>query len=234
MRTVKTKVSNPFGLATIASTGQAESSSSPKRANGSWSDPSQSGKQGTSGGIMSWRDARLQNLYNFAAARGEQPGAISPQTQAEFFLQEDPRLIARLNAAKSVEEAQRLMNNAWRFAGYDQPGGEAARRTEQANSLLQQFLSHGAADPFAPPANPPVPTPRPYRDPLVTTDERRQQPAMSPAQPGDDPFAPPGNVPIPTPRPASRNPRQTMKQTREGPGAALVRALLARQQSGLW
>ncbi|MBB4480091.1 phage tail tip lysozyme [Rhizobium etli] len=219
MRTVKTKVSNPFGLAAIASTGQAESSFSPKRANGSWSDPSQSGKPGTSGGIMSWRDARLQNLYNFAAARGEQPGAISPQTQAEFFLQEDPRLVARLNAARSVEEAQRLMNNAWRFAGYDQPGGEAARRTEQANGFLQQFLVEGAGDPLAPPANPPVPTPRPYRNPLVTTDYRREPP-MAADEPDGDVFAPlPDNGPIPSMRPGYRDPEMTTDERRQQPAA---------------
>ncbi|NNG74336.1 hypothetical protein HLI18_31630 [Rhizobium laguerreae] len=219
MRTVKTKVSNPYGLAAIASTGQAESSFSPKRANGSWSDPSQSGQQGTSGGIMSWRDNRLQKLYNFAAAKGEKPGAISPQTQAEFFLQEDPRLIARLNAATSVEEAQRLMNNAWRFKGYDQPGGEAARRTEQANRLLPQFLSGGTADPFVSPANPPIPTPRPYRDPLVTTDYRRGQP-MAADQPDDDAFAPlPDNGPIPSLRPGYRDPEMTTDERRQQPAA---------------
>ncbi|AHF82966.1 hypothetical protein RLEG3_14580 [Rhizobium leguminosarum bv. trifolii WSM1689] len=219
MHTVKTKVSNPYGLAAIASTGQAESSFSPKRANSSWSDPSQSGQQGTSGGIMSWRDTRLQKLYNFAATRGEKPGAISPQTQAEFFLQEDPRLIARLNAATSVEEAQRLMNNAWRFAGYDKPGGEAARRTEQANSLLPQFLTEGAADPFAPPANPPVPTPRPYRDPLVTTDYRRGQP-MAADQPDDDAFAPlPDNGPMPSLRPGYLDPEMTTDERRQQPAA---------------
>ncbi|WP_164740534.1 phage tail tip lysozyme [Rhizobium chutanense] len=219
MTTVKTKISNPYALASIASTGQAESGFSPKRANSSWSDPSQSGQQGTSGGIMSWRDTRLQKLYNFAAAKGEKPGAISPQTQAEFFLQEDPRLIARLNAATSVGEAQRLMNNAWRFAGYDQPGGEAARRTEQANSFLPQFLSEGFADPFASPANPPVPTPRPYRDPMVTTDDRREQP-MAADQPGDESFAPlPDHGPIPSPRPGYRDPRVTTDERRQQPAA---------------
>ncbi|MBY3227691.1 phage tail tip lysozyme [Rhizobium laguerreae] len=228
MRAVKTKVSNPYALAAIASTGQSESSFSPKRANSSWSDPSQSGKEGTSGGIMSWRDNRLQKLYNFATAKGEKPGAISPQTQAEFFLQEDPRLIARLNSARSVEEAQRLMNNAWRFDGYDQPGGEAAKRRARAEAFLPQFMTAGAdpsfiaipdADPFVPPANIPIPTPRPYRDPMVTTDYRRDQP-MAPEQPGDDTFAPlPDNGPIPAPRPGYRDPRVTTDD-RRGQSAA--------------
>ncbi|KEC75944.1 UNVERIFIED_ORG: hypothetical protein GGD51_005701 [Rhizobium esperanzae] len=189
------KVTNPYGLAAIASTGQSESQFSAKRANSSWSDPSKSGKPGTSGAIMSWRNSRLQALYDFAAAKGEKPGAISPQTQAEFFLQEDPQLIARLNAAQSLEEAQRLMNRAWQFDGYDEPGNkEVANRLARAKSFLPQYQTDGAADPYALPDNPP----------------------------------------IPTPRPDSRNPRQTMNQTREGPGAALVRALLARGQSGLW
>ncbi|MBY5358618.1 hypothetical protein HFO97_01120 [Rhizobium leguminosarum] len=226
MRTVKTKVSNPYALAAIASTGQSESSFSAKRANSSWSDPSESGKQGTSGGIMSWRDTRLQKLYNFAATKGEKPGAISPQTQAEFFLQEDPRLIARLNSTRSVEEAQSLMNRAWQFKGFDQPGGEAAKRRARAEAFLPQFMTAGAdpsfiampeADPFAPPANIPVPTPRPYRDPMVTTDYRRDQPM--PEQPGDDTFAPPDNGPIPTPRPGYRDPQVTTEDHRGQPAA---------------
>ncbi|EJB03751.1 hypothetical protein Rleg9DRAFT_2588 [Rhizobium leguminosarum bv. trifolii WSM597] len=189
------QVTNPYGLAAIASTGQSESQFSSKLANSSWPDPSKSGKPGRSGAIMSWRDTRLQALYDFAAAKGEKPGAISPQTQAEFFLQENPRLITRLNAAQSLEEAQRLMNRAWQFADYDKPGNqEAADRFARAKSFLPQYQTDGAADPLALPDNPP----------------------------------------ISTPKPDSRNPRQTMNQTREGPGAALVRALLGRQQSGLW
>ncbi|MBB3649752.1 hypothetical protein FHX14_005994 [Rhizobium sp. BK619] len=189
------QVTNPYGLAAIASTGQSESQFSSKLANSSWPDPSKSGKPGRSGAIMSWRDTRLQALYDFAAAKGEKPGAISPQTQAEFFLQENPRLITRLNAAQSLEEAQRLMNRAWQFADYDKPGNqEAADRFARAKSFLPQYQADGAADPLALPDNPP----------------------------------------ISTPKPDSRNPRQTMNQTREGPGAALVRALLGRQQSGLW
>ncbi|RMI21368.1 phage tail tip lysozyme [Sinorhizobium meliloti] len=133
-------VTNPYALSAIAATGRAESGFSPKNANRAWSDPSQSGQAGTAGGIMSWRAERLQGLYNYAANKGEQPGNISPQTQAEYFLREDPQLIAALNNAGSVEEAQNLMNNAWKFAGYDQPGGEAARRRALAqNYYAQEF-----------------------------------------------------------------------------------------------
>lgn len=132
-------LTNPYGLAAVAATGQAESGWSPQNANRSWSDPSQSGQAGTAGGVMSWRNERLNNLYSFARQRGEQPGSISPATQAAFFVQEDPSLIQALNGAKSAEEAQRLMNNAWKFAGYDKPGGETARRMGLASSYLPRF-----------------------------------------------------------------------------------------------
>lgn len=136
-------VTNPFGLAAVAATGRAESAYSAANANRSWSDPSQSGQPGTAGGIMSWRGPRLKALYDFAQTRGEQPGAISPKTQAAFFLQEDPNLVSALNGAKSVEEAQQLMNRAWAFAGYDQPGGETARRLGYAKSFLPTFQGQG-------------------------------------------------------------------------------------------
>ncbi|WP_421413137.1 phage tail tip lysozyme [Agrobacterium tumefaciens] len=132
-------LTNPYGLAAVAATGQAESGWSPQNANRSWSDPSQSGQAGTAGGVMSWRNERLNNLYNFARQRGEEPGNISPATQAAFFVQEDPKLIRSLNSAQSPEEAQRLMNNAWKFAGYDQPGGETARRMGLASSYVSRF-----------------------------------------------------------------------------------------------
>lgn len=132
-------LTNPYGLAAVAATGQAESGWSPQNANRSWSDPSQSGQAGTAGGVMSWRNERLNKLYNFARQRGEEPGNISPATQAAFFVQEDPSLIQALNGAKSAEEAQRLMNNAWKFAGFDKPGGETARRMGLAASYLPRF-----------------------------------------------------------------------------------------------
>lgn len=132
-------LTNPYGLAAVAATGQAESGWSPQNANRSWSDPSQSGQAGTAGGVMSWRNERLNNLHNFARQRGEEPGNISPATQAAFFVQEDPKLIQALNSAQSPEEAQRLMNNAWKFAGYDQPGGETARRMGLASSYVSRF-----------------------------------------------------------------------------------------------
>lgn len=131
MDTVKGGVTNPYGLAAVAATGKAESRFDPKNVNRTWSDPSESGKPGRAGGIMSWRGPRYEALVG--------TGDLSPKGQAEFFLKENPQLIDALNNAKSVEEAQRLMNNAWAFAGYNRPGGESARRLAYARALLPQF-----------------------------------------------------------------------------------------------
>jgi hypothetical protein len=133
-------LTNPYGLAAVAATGRAESSWDPSKVNAAWPDPSQSGQAGTAGGILSWRNERLANLRNFAQAQGEDPSNISPTTQAQFFLQEDPTLITRLNQARSPQEAAGIMANAWKFAGYDQAGGEAARRAALTqNYYAQQF-----------------------------------------------------------------------------------------------
>lgn len=135
-------VTNPNALAAIAATGRAESGWDPSKVNAAWPDPSQSGQAGTAGGILSWRNERLANLRNFAASQGEDPSNISPATQAKFFLQEDPALVQRLNAAKSPQEAADIMAGAWKFAGYDQQGGEAARRRALAqNYYSQQFAN---------------------------------------------------------------------------------------------
>lgn len=175
-------VTNPFGLAAVAATGRAESAYSPKNLNASWSDPSQSGKPGTAGGLMSWRNERLANLRNFAQAQGQDPGNITPDMQARFFLQENPSLITALNGAESVEEAQRLMNNAWAFAGYDQPGGESARRLSYAQGFLPTFGTQVASAAPAPEmAAAAGPAPAPYRDPQVTT-AYRPQPQATPAE----------------------------------------------------
>lgn len=141
MDTVGQEVKNPYALAAIAATGNAESKFSPGNVNRTWSDPSQSGQPGTAGGIMSWRGPRYEAL----AATGD----LSPTGQAKFFLQEDPQLIKALNSAGSLEEAQSLMNNAWKFAGYDQPGGEAANRLGYAKSFLSRFQGGGAPNEVA-------------------------------------------------------------------------------------
>lgn len=141
MNTVKAGgLTNPYALAAVAATGKSESGFSSKNVYGSWSDPSESGKSGTAGGALSWRAERLDRLRAFGKSGNQNPDIA---TQAKFFLQEDPKLIERLNAAKSPEEAQRLMNNAWQFAGYDRPGGEAARRINLANTFVSQFAGSG-------------------------------------------------------------------------------------------
>lgn len=132
-------VTNPFALAAIAATGKRESGFSPKNAVGTWSDPSQSGQPGTAGGIMSWRGDRLSALQQFAQQRGDDPRAPSPETQGAFLVSEDPSLIQKLQAAQSPQEAQQLMNNAWKFAGYDQQGGETAARMALASEYAPQF-----------------------------------------------------------------------------------------------
>jgi hypothetical protein len=167
--TVKTKVTNPFGLAAVAATGRAESGWSPQNAARSWSDPSQSGQSGTAGGVMSWRAERLQNLQNYARSKGEN-GNGSPSTQAEFFLSEDPTLVDRLNSAQSPQEAQSLMNSAWKFAGYDQPGGETARRMALAQNYYANDFRDGQNGPVAaaPDAQPAVvPAASPAQAPRV-------------------------------------------------------------------
>lgn len=170
IETVKSTITNPYGLSAVAATGKAESGWSPANANRSWSDPSESGKAGTAGGILSWRGPRLAALQSYAAEKGEQ-GNGSPQTQAEFFLREDPNLVASLNNAKSVEEAQSTINKAWAFAGYDRPGGEAGRRLQYASSYLPQFQGANAAAAMetAAPASG-------YVDPMVKVVPNTQQP----------------------------------------------------------
>lgn len=149
--TVKQKITNPYGLAAVAATGRSESGWSGDKANATWSDPSQSGQPGTSGGILSWRGPRLANLQAYAASKGEQ-GNGSPSTQAEFFVQEDPTLIDRLNAARSPEEAADVMAGAWAFAGHDNPNtGEAARRRALTTNYYAQEFRDGQGAPAAAP-----------------------------------------------------------------------------------
>lgn len=149
-------VTNPFGLAALTSTGEHESGFSPANLNRSWSDPSGSGKAGTSGGMFSWRNERLSALQAYAKQKGE-GGNGSPQTQADFFLHENPALIKQLNGAKSVDEAQQIMNNNIAFKGYNSQGGEAGRRLQTARTLVPQ-MEQFIKDPQAPPniATPPV------------------------------------------------------------------------------
>jgi hypothetical protein len=128
-------VTNPFALSAIAATAYHESGFKPGNVARTWDDPSETGRPGTAGGIMSWNNDRLRALQNFTG------GNLTPQAQAQYFLQEDPTLIKRLNEAGSVEEAVTLMNNAWRFAGYNRPGGEAAARLRTAQQIYQTEMA---------------------------------------------------------------------------------------------
>lgn len=148
----KAGLTNPVGLGAVAAYGKSESGYDPGNVNKTWSDPSESGAAGTSGGIMSWRAERLQNLQRFAAERGEQ-GNGSPETQAAFLAKEDPTLIPRLNSASTPQEANKIMADAWRFAGYNRPGeGEFARR----EGLTTQYAQRFGGQPQAAPAQQPV------------------------------------------------------------------------------
>lgn len=143
----KAGLTNPVGLGAVAAYGKSESGYSPDNVNKTWSDPSESGGAGTSGGIMSWRADRLQNLQRFASERGEQ-GNGSPETQAAFLAKEDPTLIPRLNSASTPQEANKIMADAWRFAGYNRPGeGEFARREGLTTQYAQRFGSQPSAAP---------------------------------------------------------------------------------------
>ncbi|MCJ2068484.1 hypothetical protein MKK75_06630 [Methylobacterium sp. J-030] len=139
-------LTNPFGLAAAAAYANRESRYSPSNITGSWSDPSQSGQPGTSGGILSWRGDRLDNMRAFTA------GAPDPVTaQAKFFLTEDPNTTLALQNAKSPEEANDILAKAWKFAGYDDPRGKeyTARR-----NMTRGYLSRVAGVDPGPVAGP--------------------------------------------------------------------------------
>jgi hypothetical protein len=101
---------------------------------GSWSDLSESGHAGQSGGILSWRADRLANMRAFTQ------GAADPVVaQANFLLKENPQLTQALQNAQSPEEGHRLMADAWKFAGYNRPGGENAARLATTQTYANSF-----------------------------------------------------------------------------------------------
>lgn len=146
-------LTNPNGLAAVAAYANAESGYSPNNISRTWADPSQSGQPGTSGGILSWRGSRLAAMQQMTA------GAPDPvAAQAKFMLTENPDLTVALQNAKSPDEAHALMANAWKFAGYDQPGGENARRLGLTQAYLGRVgdpagTATAAATPAATPGN---------------------------------------------------------------------------------
>jgi hypothetical protein len=129
-------LTNPNGLGAVAAYAQHESRYSPSNITGSWSDPSESGQAGTSGGILSWRGPRLD------AMRAYTQGAPDPVVaQAKFLLQENPKLTQSLQNAKSPQEANDLMAQAWKFAGYNRPGGEYASRLSTTQNFATRFAN---------------------------------------------------------------------------------------------
>jgi len=173
-------LTNPYGLGAVAAYGRAESGFSPANANRVWNDPSESGQPGQAGGIMSWRADRLANLQRFASERGEKPGSISPETQGAFLIAEDPQLLPRLQAAKSPDEANQIMANAWRFAGYDRPGGENARRLAMTRAYAGRFGQAGG--PAAPPAGAPAAGVQVAQAPAAPNDPRADMPSVGAAE----------------------------------------------------
>lgn len=203
-------VTNPYGLAAVASTGKAESGYSPGNIHRQWSDPSESGKAGTAGGVMSWRAERLQNMRSFASKVGDNPNAPSAATQAKFFLAEDPSLVAKLNAARSPEEAQQLMNRAWAFAGYDRPGGEAGRRIAMARSYAAEFGRGGGAQQAIEAIAPQAAAPQAAAPVQVASNDPQAGMASALAYSPTGPSAEAGmRVPTPTARPGQTAPVPT-------------------------
>ncbi|HMO28590.1 MAG TPA: hypothetical protein PKD06_04570, partial [Enterovirga sp.] len=66
--------------------------------------------------------------------------------QARFFLQENPSLTRQLQSAGSLDEANRLMANAWKFKGYDGSTAEFGARLGSSRSYLDQFGIGSRAD----------------------------------------------------------------------------------------
>ncbi|MCJ2142928.1 hypothetical protein [Methylobacterium sp. E-066] len=127
-------LTNPNGLGAVAAYAQHESRYSPSNITGSWSDPSESGQAGQSGGILSWRADRLANMKAFTQ------GAADPVVaQAKFTLAENPALIQALQNSGSADEAHRLMADAWKFAGYNRPGGENTARLATTQAYANSF-----------------------------------------------------------------------------------------------
>lgn len=225
MSTVKEGgLTNPFGLAAVAATGKHESGFSPKNVSGSWSDPSESGRPGTAGGAMSWNNERFAAMRNFVqAGKQADPNADEVRLQAQYFLKEDPQLIERLNAAKSPEEAQTLMNNAWRFAGYNRPGGEAGRRIQTAAQFAQRFAGDGGGQQQAPvhvaSLDPAAGMTAPQSAPSPVVAPQQQQPApqqMTP--PAPMPQAPTPPAPPVAPQPPGTPQQDTLNATPVGVG----------------
>lgn len=170
-------LTNPFGLAAAAAYANRESRYSPSNITGSWSDPSESGQAGTSGGILSWRAERLDNMRQATAGAKDLVSA-----QAKFFLTEDPNLTLSLQNAKNAEEANDLMAQAWRFKGYNRPGGgEYAARLGMTRGYLNRVAGMNpgpAVAPQAAQATAPAAASRTAQRPVQVADDENQVQAL--------------------------------------------------------
>lgn len=126
-------LTNPIGLAAVAGTGQIESGWG-SNVHRNWSDPSRSGKPGTSGFSLSWRNERLQAAKDFARSVGDDPERPSARTQAMFFLQENPEFTQRLQNAKDLGVAMKDFKQQWAY-GDDSEGS----RFNSAANFLKTF-----------------------------------------------------------------------------------------------
>jgi hypothetical protein len=132
--TVKSSgLTNPVAVAALAAHVNAESGFSPANFTRTWSDPSESGKPGTSGGALSWRGDRLTKMLQ--ATQGQDPVVA----QAKYALAENPEMAVALQNAKSLSEAHSVLANSQRYAGYDRPGGENARRLALAQNYAARL-----------------------------------------------------------------------------------------------
>lgn len=134
-------LTNPYGLGALAAYASRESGYKGSNIAGSWSDPSESGAPGVSGGILSWRGDRFANMRRYTA--GAQDPVVA---QAKYALVENPELTLALQRAKSPEEANGLLAQAWRFAGWNRQGGENAARLDATRAYVAKL---GGAQPGA-------------------------------------------------------------------------------------
>lgn len=133
MEGVKEKgLTNPYGLAVVAGTGQIESGWSKNNLHRQWDDL---GKP--SGLLMSWRAERLNAAREYAKKNGEQQP--SARTQGRFLADENPQMIEELNNAGSLAEAQKIINKNWRFKGWETGEGSSKARLDASAAYLKQF-----------------------------------------------------------------------------------------------
>ena len=145
-------LTNPFALAVVDAFAQQESTYARGNLARDWEDKSESGQPGRSGGIMSYRNERLQALRQFAGDR-----INDPRAHGEFFVKERPAMIQQLQNARSLEEAHQIMGQNWQYAGWNRSGGENAKRLGIARQRVHEFQRPTTPPPgygAAVPANP--------------------------------------------------------------------------------